>query len=803
MADNILTFENLVQVDSILQKVTSLLSIDDFLSLQQANKYICQRCQKLKIEENKYTQYFKQWRIPVVETEDALVDQDLPFRKLNEINAFQEIKEVPDKQMKPYFVFMYETFEPYIKKLSNNQINSKFFSSTQDPINQANILNNILKFNAINKTDATFFQQIKERYDILKDIFVNSILKELESSHTSSATKRKFISVLLVLHEYNISIDYFKSLSDFQTDVLQDVRLFSADGNANSEIDIIGWSQFWVKLSHWFNSNIKICDELFEDDYPVIINFAEDIINENILRFVKTEFEGLNIQFFDRFYQSLQTEFIDKLQDSKNAGGSQKLKEMISQFIILYFEPFITSFTSFLVNRFHEQVSTKLTNFSEQVATQELKQNEQLYETIQKQYEQRRLEREEYLDNKNNFLRSFQQILKINNNKLDKLEKQNLEVEFNLNKMNKSLENIKSLIDLNLCMEAISLAKTDISKILSFKKLGKYENTIIIEKNCENIFKILITELQNKHVSPAFEKTLELLKKNNEEINTTNLEAESFQTSEPLIKFTELINIGDVIIQLIAIFFKNEILEQKIIRKKDNNDFLNDVIKLKKDFETQIDDFVAEGLHIGINKLMIEVEYVFNSTQLPTDYNPDGFQAGQEANEDVTHDVFVNNKTALFRDVVPSACCLKVVELIKNYCFLLDGVTAKGTIEVYQEEIGDRFFQSIVKNLMKNLISKNGAIYLICDINYYYTFVSEELKLKKVLPLFESLKCISQLFLIDGNGKELGKMICDSSRYNGIFTQEEVYEFVTRRSDWHKVKRQVDKTIYGLDCVIQ
>lgn len=48
-------------------------------------------------------------------------------------------------------------------------------------------------------------------------------------------------------------------------------------------------------------------------------------------------------------------------------------------------------------------------------------------------------------------------------------------------------------------------------------------------------------------------------------------------------------------------------------------------------------------------------------------------------------------------------------------------------------------------------------------------------------------------------------MISDLGKFQGLFTQEEIYEFVQRRADWIRVKRDVEKVMYGLgvkDCVI-
>ncbi|AET37261.1 uncharacterized protein Ecym_1001 [Eremothecium cymbalariae DBVPG len=238
-------------------------------------------------------------------------------------------------------------------------------------------------------------------------------------------------------------------------------------------------------------------------------------------------------------------------------------------------------------------------------------------------------------------------------------------------------------------------------------------------------------------------------------------------------------------LQIFSIFFRDKLIAKKIVDK--NKDFLNELIQTKKNFEMMLDDFVAEGLNIGINKLMDEILFVFNSNQLPEDFNPDP-------------------STVKNREIKPSKCATMIVELLSNHFFLLTGATDKGTIDVFQQEVGERFFNEVVKNIKKNIISTDGAIFLICDLNYYYDFIANKLKQKQIIPLFAGLKTVGQIFLVSNkDSKELGKMICDVGKFQGIFTQEEIYEFVQRRADWSRVRKDVERVMYGLavsDCII-
>jgi len=50
--------------------------------------------------------------------------------------------------------------------------------------------------------------------------------------------------------------------------------------------------------------------------------------------------------------------------------------------------------------------------------------------------------------------------------------------------------------------------------------------------------------------------------------------------------------------------------------------------------------------------------------------------------------------------------------------------------------------------------------------------------------------------------KELAAVIADTDRYKGIFGAEEVYEFAERRADWYAVKKDVERAMYGIGCML-
>jgi recyclin-1 len=74
------------------------------------------------------------------------------------------------------------------------------------------------------------------------------------------------------------------------------------------------------------------------------------------------------------------------------------------------------------------------------------------------------------------------------------------------------------------------------------------------------------------------------------------------------------------------------------------------------------------------------------------------------------------------------------------------------------------------------------------------------------MPYYAALKEVGHLYIIEeGQGKAVASIVTDMVRFEGIFRPEEVYEFVQCRQDWLKIKKDVEKALFGLgrdDCLI-
>ncbi|KAG9234182.1 exocyst complex component Sec10-domain-containing protein [Amylocarpus encephaloides] len=342
--------------------------------------------------------------------------------------------------------------------------------------------------------------------------------------------------------------------------------------------------------------------------------------------------------------------------------------------------------------------------------------------------------------------------------------------------MASKLEGIRSLFSIEVALDLTHAAKASIERAALFVRLGGQTGEEAREQ-CEAIFVVLLSILGSRHVRTGFDKAVDHLGKYNpREVS------EHQQGVAPLVTFLELVNVGDLISQMIDVFYEQQLAATKLA---DRNDFLDPAVKAKKKFEQMLDERVAAGLNKGIDVLMDEVEYVCGTLQKPTDFNPLPCAPGKPMDFDIG----------------PTAAAKQIVAIVESHTKMLNGSTDKNTLDVFNQEVGLRLFTALCKHLKRQRVSTDGAIALISDMNIYFVYI-RTLRNSDLLEYFKALRELSQIYLIEAkHAKELAEVIADGARFGGVFRAEEVYEFAERRADWYTVKRDVERAMYGIGCV--
>lgn len=342
------------------------------------------------------------------------------------------------------------------------------------------------------------------------------------------------------------------------------------------------------------------------------------------------------------------------------------------------------------------------------------------------------------------------------------------------------LEGIKSLFSIEVALDLVHTAKESLGRAAKFVWLGGQVGEEAREQ-CEAIFVALVKVLGQTHVKNGFGKAVDHLSR----YNPREISDHSQTAVAPLVMFIELVNVGDIISQMIDVFYEQQLAAPKIA---DKNDFMDPAGLAKKKFEQMLDENVAAGLNKGIDVLMDEVEYLCATTQLPTDYNPPSSSQG--------------NGLSNGSDIGPTVTARRITELVSSHTRMLTGSTEKTMLDVFNGEVGLRLFTALCKHLKRQRISTDGAVNLIADMTMYFEYI-RTLKNQDLLVYFKALRELSQIYLIDArHAKEMATIIADGDRFGGVFRAEEVYEYAERRADWYQVKRDVERAMYGLECQI-
>ena len=315
-----------------------------------------------------------------------------------------------------------------------------------------------------------------------------------------------------------------------------------------------------------------------------------------------------------------------------------------------------------------------------------------------------------------------------------------------------------------------------------------------MEEVCLSLFQVL----GDQHVAPGFNKATEQIKQWNPLSDADRAPSDEADEAEkdagagvlPLVQFFELTHIADTISQLCSVYFSQTLVP---VVRLDIDDFLNPVVRTKKTFEGNLDEFVASGLSVSVDLLMKRAEWILFSQRNPLDY----------AGQDVASMAELDSSTRATRSTI---------EMLRFHCALLVGATDREILDLFYTEVALRLFAILTKHLKSLQISQAGGFQLISDLNHIASFIAS-LKIKEpdIPRFYNSLKTLANYYIIDG--KELIALLKNkdataaSAREDGfVFNQEELYEFLKSRSDFRQIEKQIDHEIFGFkvseDCTI-
>ncbi|KAL9097078.1 MAG: hypothetical protein Q9163_006391 [Psora crenata] len=714
------------------------------------------------------------------------------------------------------------------------------FCTYRDPDQQAQMLSNLTRF--ANSDMSLGWRQRQEKLAALLAVFEQAATQEFEQAITAGDVQGKMRKYAHVL----VSLDGGAKAVDMFIDSCPVVRERSQFGDPIYCLDGMGdysFDQsysFFAKLSTAFNEQVAIIDQVFPPSVNVLVPLLRQIGKVVIAEYLTVVFDEAHRTYVESYLKAISATCDQCLKWAKTlrpiSASGHDFHEAVDEIIASIFQPHITMYLAEELSWFKKKSDAEVSEWERQLSEQDASMQSMFMSNVNRQADKR------------DFLTSFKKVVMMPVNVLPTFPKSsssfgskpatakallngdaltttptgaagqsqastrssspgiiNGGVTVSVNKsatllpeppttelaakaaiMKSRLEGIRSLFSIEVALNLVHAAKSGIERAAVITKLNGGQFMEQSRVQCELIFIALLQTLGMRHVKEGFDQAVDHLSKYSPSKASEHKKSSAAGLS-PLVTFLELANVGDLIQQMLDVFYEQELVATKLT---DRNDYLNPVSKEKKRFEQMLDTRVAAGLHKGIEVLMDEVEYVFATFQKAEDFNPNSSSSSSSAwNTDVI-------------EIGPSETARRVVDIVSSHTKMLVGSTDKNMLDVFNQEVGMRLFTALCKHLKRQRISVSGSIRLISDMNHYHTYILT-LRNKDLLQFFVALRELSQIYLVDpSDAKALAVIIADGERFKGIFRAEEVYEFAERRADWYSIKGKVERAMYGIGCSV-
>jgi recyclin-1 len=619
---------------------------------------------------------------------------------------------------------IYGALAPYYFDLSRSTSHTDpiLFRTYRDPEQQAHMLAQLKTFA---KSDyAQGWYQREEKLDTMIGIFENAVLREFEQGYAEKDLEgrmKRFANVLVALNGGAACLDSFIHNHPM---MLEKEKL----GNPHDCLQEFGSNQLSLQPSHDFfhglavamNKEAAIIDRVFPSSVDVLQPFldrvAEDIISEYLTTLLD-EAHDINVEVYLKAIAGVFDQASQLAISLKPTRASPPtFREDTIRTISRCFEQHIDLYLQEELAFFTRKSAAEVDAWEKRLADEE-----QTTETFYMANVNRKAVKQD-------FLASFKKVVMMPVNVLPiggstskpaaapamvngsmtleppsrtgtpvpgerapspRIEAPRTELAAKAAIMNSRLEGIRSLFSIEVALNLTHMAKSSLERAARFVRLGGQSGEEAKEQS-EQIFINLVQILGNRHMKLGFDKAVSHLA----DYKPREVADHSKEGVAPLVAFLELVNVGDLIQQMVEVFYYQELVAGNLT---DRDDFLSLASKEKKRFESMLDERVAAGLNKGIDVLMDEVEYLCGTIQQPSDFNPP---------------VGPRGVVEMF-DIGPSETATRIVDIVSSHTNMLVGSTDKNVLDVFNQEVGVRLFAALCKHLKRQRISVDGAIKLI------------------------------------------------------------------------------------------
>ena len=614
---------------------------------------------------------------------------------------------------------VYGALAPYYFDLAQSRSHTDpvLFRTYRDPEQQAIMLAQLKTF--ANSDFAQGWGQREQKLDTMAGIFENAVLREFETGCEEKdydGRMKRFASVLFQLNGGAACLDSYIHNHPLMLDKekLGNPR-DCLPGLNSSQITLEPSREFFHGLAIALNNETAIIDRVFPPTFDVLQPFLERVAEDIVSEYITSLFDEAHDVSIDVYLKAVAGVFDQASQLAislkPTKGSKANFQEEAIRIIARCFEQHIDLYLQEELD-FFKRKSVEQVEAWEKRLTEE----EQTTETFYMSNVNRKAAKQD-------FLSSFKKVVMMPVNVLPTiggagsrssvvavpaasngglepptrsdtpsgdgarspgLQAPTNELAAKAAIMNSRLEGIRTLFSIEVALDLTHKAKASLERAARFVRLGGQSGEEAKEQ-CEQIFIFLVQILGNRHMKLGFDKAVGHLA----DYKPREVADHSKEGVAPLVAFLELVNVGDLIQQMVEVFYLQELVAANLT---DRDDFLSLAAKEKKKFEQMLDERVAAGLNKGIDVLMDEVEYLCGTLQHPSDFNP---PPGQLA------------------DIGPSETAKRVVDMVSSHTSMLVGSTDKNVLDVFNQEVGVRLFTAICKHLKRQRVSVDGAIVLI------------------------------------------------------------------------------------------
>lgn len=622
--------------------------------------------------------------------------------------------------------------------LSKSHTDAMVFRTYRDPDQQAQILSNLSRFAKSDISQGWFAREAK--LEALKEAFETAVAREFEHGLIDGdvdGRMRKYAHVLASLNGGGKGVDMFISRSQIIAEKLSMGNPLGCLSTGSFSMD--NSYRFFSNISTSFNEQVAIIDRVFPPSVNALVPFLRRIGREVILEYLTTLFDEAHRTSMEAYLKAVSTtygqslNFAKSLQPSINSDDT--FDASVDEVIMEAFEPHVDLYLVEEMSFFKRNSEGQVADWEKQLSEQDATMQSMYMSNVNRQADKR------------DFLTSFKKVVMMPVNVLPTfpisspfgskpatakalINGESLDIPSNPSQnptrssspnplnaaslivprsaspgpeppttelaakaaiMNSRLEGIRSLFSIEIALNLVHAAKSSIERAAIFVNL-KERFAEDARKQCELIFVLLLQILGARHIKAGFDQAVEHLSNYNP--RSTETSADQPRAVTPLVTFLELVNVGDLIQQMLDVFYEQELIATHLT---DRSDFLSPAVKEKKRFEQMLDERVAAGLNKGIEVLMTEVEYICATTQRPEDFNPDANSEGK----------------SVAMDIGPSETAKQIVEIVSSHTKMLVGSTEKSMLDVFNQEVGLRLFTALCKHLKRQRISVTGSIKLI------------------------------------------------------------------------------------------